>query len=278
MKPSQLKVISASRREEMPGFAPQRLIETLLKKCPPERVHTLVLWTKNPQPIENHSQLKEALSKYDQIIIHLTVTGMGGTPFEPGIPNAKNVLGLLPEILEIVKDPNRISIRFDPIVHFRLSDGRFYSNVDYFETIASGIKKHGIDRIIISWMTPYPKVVKRLEAFGIRAVTLSSTEWKKEYEKLRESSEKYDIQLNGCCVSEMDESACIDGTLLNILHPKGFQETTKKAGGQRDHCGCTESWDIGWYYPCPGGCVYCYANPKIVVGKEDFANWNPEEI
>jgi hypothetical protein len=278
MKPLHPRVISASRREEMTGFAPQRLLDTLQNKCPPDRVHTLVLWTKNPLPLTTHRSLRKTLSRYDQIFIHLTITGMGGTPFEPGIPDTKNVLIRIPEILEIVKDPQRISIRFDPIVHLKLPDGKFYSNFRNFERIASGIKEHGIGRVIVSWMTPYPKVLQRLEKLGIHSIPLSNAEWKLEYGQLLRISKNNGIQLKGCCVPEMERSACIDGRLFRDLHPKGNEASIRKAGGQRPHCGCTESWDIGWYHPCSGGCVYCYANPKIVAGKEDFNRWNPVMI
>lgn len=278
MKSAQPKVISASRREEMVGFASQRLIETLSAKCPPDRVHTLVLWTKHPLPLVQNQALRKSISRYEQIFIHFSVTGMGGTPLEPGIPDWRNCLDTLPDLIRLVKDPRRIAFRFDPIVHFRLPDGTCYSNLGDLGTIASEIRKHGIQRMITSWMTPYPKVMRRLEKMGITPMEVSCIAWKKEYENIRDLSDKMNMQLSGCCVPDMKESACIDGGLFSELHPRQLPASTEKAGGQRPHCGCTQSWDIGWYHPCPGGCVYCYANPVLRTQETDIRNWHPNRI
>lgn len=277
MKSPKRKVISASRREEMPGFAPQRLTKTLHEKCPPERVHTLVLWTKNPLPALDHMLLKETLSRYDQIFIHLTITGMGRTPLEPGIPETENVLRILPELVDLVKSPDRIFVRFDPIIHIKLPNDTVYTNFPHFAEIASAAKQHGINRVIVSWMSFYPKVMRRLEYLGIKSEQLTRSEWSKECEKLQQTAGQTGIELRGCCVPGMERSACIDGAMFSTFHPKRYFASQKRAGGQREHCGCTESWDIGWYYPCAGGCVYCYANPKIVVVRQDFNDWNPEK-
>ncbi len=40
-------VLSASRRTDLVGCYPEYLIEKL-KAYPPEKVHTIVIWTKNP--------------------------------------------------------------------------------------------------------------------------------------------------------------------------------------------------------------------------------------
>ena len=71
------------------------------------------------------------------------------------------------------------------------------------------------------------------------------------------------ITLHGCCVPGMPRSRCIDGGLLAHLHPAGEPCATARAKGQRELCGCTESYDVGWYEPCRHGCVYCYANPMV---------------
>lgn len=276
MRSQHRKVISASRREDLPGFAAQRLIDSLEKKCPPHRVHTLVLWTKNPLPLISNAKLNRAIQNYDQLFIHLTVTGMGGTPLEPGIPETSRILHLIPNLIQLVGSPERMAVRFDPIVHFQLPDGTTYTNIKAFKTIAVHVKEYGIGRMITSWMTTYPKVNNRLRDLEITSVPLAKEHWKKEMTQLKQISKETGVELQGCCVPDMKMSACVDGCLFNQLHPEGLSASIKKAGGQREHCGCTESWDIGWYYPCPGGCVYCYANPKKMVAKEDFMTWNPD--
>jgi DNA repair photolyase len=57
-------------------------------------------------------------------------------------------------------------------------------------------------------------------------------------------------------------SACINGRLLQELHPNGAPVSVRKDRTQRRECRCTESVDIGSYtQTCPHSCVYCYANP-----------------
>jgi hypothetical protein len=77
-------VISMSRRTDMRWFA-DKFIPILQQKYPPEKVHTIVIWTKFPEAIIT-SPYKEALSRYDQIYCHITITGYGGTSVEPNVP------------------------------------------------------------------------------------------------------------------------------------------------------------------------------------------------
>lgn len=263
MRTNALKVISASRRQEMTGFAPDRLASLLETRCPPDRVHTLVLWTKSPRNILHHPGLNPILSAYEQIYLHLTVTGMGGTSLEPGIPNPKQVLELLPNLVDFVGDPRRIAFRFDPIVHFILQDGSTFTNLNRFAEIIPQVRAAGIDQVIVSWMDAYPKVQRNLARCGLRVHRLSREEWEKEANWLTEQAREFGVNLSGCCVPDWPVSSCIDGQRFNTLHPNHESADIEKAGGQRPHCGCTKSWDIGWYNPCLGGCVYCYANPAI---------------
>jgi len=261
MKSHLLKVVSASRRVEMVGFSPQKLIEILRKKCPPLKVHSIVLWSKNPENLITHKTLQNTLREYAQIFLHFTISGMGGTFLEPGIPSCEKSLRLLPAIVNFVGDPQRVRIRFDPIVHLRLPDGSEYTNIDHFIPVAKKLVSLNLTHISISWMEAYPKVVRRLKKYGIQPIPLSNHQWKEEAAWIFRKAEEIGINVLGCCVSGLPISRCIDGELLTALHPRRSHASLKKAKSQRVRCGCTESWDIGWYTPCPGCCLYCYANP-----------------
>ena len=265
------KVISASRRIEMVGFFPDQLIEILESKCPPEKVHTIVLWSKSPGNLLRNKSLRKTLEKYDQIFLHFTITGMGGTFLESGIPHINQAISFLPDIVRFLGDPRRLRVRFDPIVHLKLPDGTYYTNLKYFVRVAEAAKNVEARNIIISWMDPYPKVIRRLKKYSITALPVSEEKWQKEADWIFREAERIGVNVSGCCVPQLPVSRCIDGKLLTELHPKHLPASQKKAKGQRPRCGCTESWDIGWYNPCPGKCLYCYANPvepPRLVGKE----------
>jgi len=257
------KVISASRRIDMVACFPDELTRLLSEKCPPEQTHTLVIWTKNPKNLLEHGGLSKACMQYP-LYIHFTITGMGGTHLEPNVPPWRQMTELLGPLVEFAGLPERVRIRFDPIVHFRLPNGDTFCNIERFEPIAAEAHKHGISDFSISWVDAYKKVVARLRKHEIADIPVSPSRWKKEFDWLEEKAAEYSIRLHGCCVPGMPVSHCIDGELLTTLHPENLPCSTKKAKGQRAACGCTESFDIGWYNPCPHGCLYCYANPAPV--------------
>ena len=254
------KVISASRRIDMVACFPDELVRLLDEKCPPEQTHTLVIWTKNPTNLLEHDALREACRRY-HLYVHFTITGMGGTTLEPNVPPPEQMLACVGPLVNYAGAPARVRIRFDPVVHLRLPNAETFSNLNWFDTIAAEAYRHGICDFSISWMAAYKKVVSRLRKHGITEIAIGADRWKKEIEWLAERASRYSIRLHGCCVPGMRVSRCIDGALLSELHPEKLTCSTKRAKSQRTTCGCTESYDIGWYNPCPHGCIYCYANP-----------------
>ena len=72
-------VVSASRRTDMVASDPTGLATTLAEKAPIESTHTVVLWTKNPQNIFECPALMAQLKLYDQLFLHLSITGLGGS-------------------------------------------------------------------------------------------------------------------------------------------------------------------------------------------------------
>lgn len=258
-----MKVISASRRVDLVGGYPDLFADLLDRKATPERVHTLVIWTKSPRNLLFHPVLSAKVKKYESVFLHLTVTGMGSSMLERNIPPPGEVLGLLPDLIRVMGGPERVRLRFDPIVHLRMPDGRVYSNLGLFEGIVQRAARLGIRDVTISWMDEYRKVVCHLKRKGIVPQSPSEELQRKELELLLAIAKRHRVRLHGCCEPIMERSRCIDGWLLSSLHPRGLPCSTKKAPGQRELCGCTESYDIGAYRVCPHGCLYCYANPKI---------------
>ncbi|MBN1894249.1 DUF1848 family protein [bacterium] len=259
--PPFLKVISASRRLEMVGFFPEKLAAFLRNRCPPDRVHSVVLWSKSPAHLLSHDGLRHALSRYEQIFLHLTVTGMGGGVLEPGIPDPASVLSLLPDLIRFTGSAERIRLRFDPIVHLGIPGKGTYSNIRSFTHVARAASRAGIRHVVVSWMAAYPKVIRCLAKHGIHVKEVLPGKWQEEAGWLENTAGRLGMTVHGCCVPGWPVSRCIDGELLTRLHPRLLPAPIQKAGGQRLHCGCTASWDIGWYLACPGGCLYCYANP-----------------
>ena len=258
---NKLKVISASRRIDMVGCYPDEFADILERKCPPEKVHTLVIWTKNATNLFKHAALAKKIKQYTQLYIHYTVTGMGGSILEPAVYPTDQAMAFLPQLIDLVRSPLRIRFRFDPIVHFILPDGTEYSNLHQFKTLAPQIAELGIKDVSISWMSEYKKVLNRLGRAKIKVIKISHEQWQEEVDTILRIAMQYGINIHWCCVAILQKSKCIDGELFNQMHPLGWICSTKKAKGQRTACGCTESWDIGWYHKCLHGCLYCYANP-----------------
>ncbi|UCD58951.1 MAG: DUF1848 family protein [Candidatus Hydrogenedentota bacterium] len=257
------QVISASRRIDMVACFPDELVRLLDERCAPERTHTVVLWTKDPTNLLRHEALRRCCMHYP-LYVHFTISGMGGTMLEPNVPPTRRMLALLGPLVEYAGSAARVRIRFDPIVHLRLPDGRTFCNLDSFEPIAAEAGRHGVRHFSVSWMAAYKKVVSRLRRHGVAEIPVPPEQWRKELDWLAGKALEYSVTLHGCCVPGMPVSRCIDGDLLSELHPEKLPCSTTKAKGQRDACGCTESLDIGWYNPCPHGCIYCYANPAPV--------------
>lgn len=256
----ELPVISASRRTDLVGCYPQVLLERL-REYPPDGVHSLVIWTKNPKNMIAEGALKEVLRNYHQIYLHLTITGMGGGEFEPKIPPWEETVGMIGPLLDLLGDSRRLSWRFDPILEGR-KGGRTYSNLALFPRLAEAIATWGIQTCRISWVSPYKKVLSRLARKGWRLLPTDPRDREAQAQGLQQVAGQYGMILHFCSMEDFPVSRCIDGELLSGIHPDGLICSREKAIGQRPRCGCTKSLDIGWYsLKCNHGCLYCYATP-----------------
>lgn len=279
------KVISASRRTDLVAFFPEWFSSVLKEESArilgpsgrtytvdlnPVNVHTVVLWSKNfSNLINNAFSLQDILQKYDQLYLHFTITGLGGTFIEKEVPPPAQALLQLEPLIKIVGKAERISLRFDPVVYWE-EGGRLKTNLGFFEKLAPHLQSRGIKDVRFSFAQWYRKAKRRAAKYDFSYVDPSLQEKKEATELLVQTARQYGLRLYSCSQNFLAEvpgvspSACIDGHLLQLLHPHKESASLKKDKSQRQECRCTESVDIGSYTQfCPHACLYCYANPRI---------------
>ncbi|MCX7751006.1 MAG: DUF1848 domain-containing protein [Candidatus Bipolaricaulota bacterium] len=273
------RVVSASRRTDLPRHFLPWLVRALARgeaavRLPyggirqvslrPEEVHTLVLWSKDFSQLLSHPALLRLLRRYDQLFFHFTVTGLGGTELEPGVPPPEEALGQLPGLVALAGRPERVVLRFDPIVHW-WEEGRLRSNLPWAEAVFRAARRVGARDVRTSFATLYGKVLRR----GVRWWEPPAKEKHRIARELKDLAEVYGVELGACADPVLEEAGiprvpCIDGRRLTALHPAGEPASLRRDRGQRPECLCTESADIGSYTrACPGGCRYCYARPVV---------------
>jgi hypothetical protein len=276
-------VTSASRRADLTASFPGWLAAALKERSAlvagprgrvrrvdldPRSVHTIVLWSKDfGNLIRNEAGLKDLLSAYDQLYLHFTITGLGGTPVEPGTPPPAEALAELPALVKIAGHPGRVSLRFDPVLFWQ-DGGTIKSNLGFFGKIAGAAAECGVTDIRMSFAHWYAKARRRAAARGFDFVDPTVEEKRARARELAAEAAGRGLRLLACSqpalkgVEGLRPSACIDGRLLQSLHPGREPASVRKDTGQRPECLCTESLEIGSYsQSCPHGCVYCYANP-----------------
>lgn len=268
------EIVSASRRTDMPAFYMERLIAFIRQgyadihnpfsgrtgrvEIVPEKVHTLVLWSKD------YGNFLRSANIFRDYHLYFLFTLNDMPDFEPALPPLDERLDQARELAERYGS-ERIGWRFDPVV-FR-EDGPV-GNVETYARIGAEMARFGIRRTIFSFLDLYGKVKARNAKFGLGIVDPPADVKREFASRLAAVARDLGLSLESCCeelagVEGVTPSACIDGRLLSIL--SGKSADTRKDSGQRSLCRCTRSRDIGSYdlMPCPHGCLYCYANPIL---------------
>jgi hypothetical protein len=295
MGQKRLKVISASRRTDIPAFYMEWFMAGIdggafevtnpyngVKRrvdATPDTVHTIVFWSKNYRPFLEAGAGRVLKQLGFHLFFNFTVNS-GSTLLEPGVPPLDDRLDQL-ERLSQEFGPETIAWRFDPICFFRTGQGRVENNLGDFTRIAQGAGQWGIKRCITSFVNDYSKIRTRLDRLrraGQPSMELVEPGMEKKREVLLRMEKVLDrsgIRLYTCCerslfatlpeTSGIGESACIPGKRLAELF--GGRPVRARDFGQRSKqgCGCTQSVDIGSYgiHPCFHNCLFCYANPAM---------------
>lgn len=278
-------IISASRRSDLVAHFPHWLAEVLHQQrvkvilphrrakdisLHPQKVHTLVLWSKDFSCLLNNKfGLLDLVKQYDQLYLHFTITGLGGTLIERQVVRAEEALAQIEPLIEIVGSNHRLSLRFDPIV-FWWENKELKSNLDFFPVLARQAAKYGLRQIRFSFAQWYHKAKIRAARIGLNYFDPPEEEKLEVATKLVKTASLFGVELYACAQSFLTvipgikASSCIDGTWLQKIHPSQAPVSLAKDKTQRPECNCTESIDIGSYaQSCPHSCVYCYANSRL---------------
>ena len=226
-------------------------------------VHSLVFMSKDYGPfLADAAGVRTLLAPYEQLTFHLTITGLGGGPLEPGVPPWQEVASQIPALVAWAGDPRRVTVRFDPIVHWREGE-RVRSNLPYAEAVLGAAAQSGVRAVRVSIASLYPKMRRR----GFDWYDPGPAERAAIARHLSGLARERGLELYACADPTLVQagirpSACIDGRELAALHPRRLPLPTHKDPGQRPACGCTPSVDIGSYpMVCRHACRYCYARP-----------------
>lgn len=294
--PDQPLIVSASRTKDMVHRSPGLLAEILLGRVPcrwgphgprgqvnPAHLHSVVLWTKDPRNLLDHSGLRNTLLKLHnrfevQISLQLTATGLGGSFIEPGIPAWEDVFSNLSALFsQGWISPQAVVYRFDPFLSVRTPGGKLISNanISLFERLVSRFLSLGIPRVTASRADAvrYPRVAERVRALSLDWIHIPDEEAAQLCDRMASICGSMGADFSVCCEPQTDpllnKWGCIDSRWLNKIKGEDFPAATEvphnKIGKQRPNCRCTYSRDIGY---SPGsatcfsggyGCLYCYS-------------------
>ena len=288
------KIISASRRTDIPAFYSEWLLnrvregwclvpnplnysQLIFVSLRPENVAALVLWSKNPEPLVDH--LDDLDSRGLRYYFQYTLNEYPHA-FEPGVPPVEQRIRTF-QTLSARIGPRRVIWRYDPIIVSNVTPPEYH--IQRFRRLSSALKGY-TDRVMISFIDYYQKTdhgLLQLEESGIQCdrQTSSSDTALELCRGLWEIASSKGMEIFTCAEDRdfsstgVTSGSCIDGNLLSTLW--GLRGHNKKDSAQRASCLCVSSRDIGVNDTCPHGCPYCYATRSVELAQRRYLQHNP---
>lgn len=250
-------LVSASRRTDMVVSQTERLIAALEGRLPSmpylsaEKIHTLLISTKDFRPLLDISSLRNAVSKCDQVCVNLTITGFGGSVLEPRVPKMEVLLDRIKELIDFVGNPLRVTWCYSPILTW---NGLSNMSIDTFQRIADVMATNGISRMMAVFFQNYKHA-------KITPDILDPTTKKRFVEEIDSIAGILGMKNSVCKYGRYHRSKCVDMDYFISVHPNkdaSIVDHYRSFPPPKGHCRDV-IWDIGWYKPpCNHGCLYCY--------------------
>ncbi len=290
-------IVSASRRTDIPAFYAQWLGERLgAGSCEvpnpfnprqvsrvslrPEEVDAIVFWTRHARPL--FPLLAELDRRGYRYYFLYTIIGYDRR-LEARTPPLEVALRTFRELAER-RPAGSVVWRYDPIVL-----GAAYPPEEHlrrFETIAASLEGRA-RRVVISLVDLYKKTERRvgkvLEWGGEVAREPDRYPGLDEFlARLAQIARRHGMSIEACSEGRdltglgIGATKCIDDRLLRELF--GGDWPTRKDPGQREHCRCVPSRDIGVNDTCLFGCRYCYATGSHELARRRHAEHDPRAV
>jgi len=292
-------IISASRSTDIPALYAEwffkRLHKGYMRWVNPfnqrtqyvsfENVRLIVFWSKNPAPIIPFLDI--LYKKRINYLFQYTLNDYESEALEPNLPSLQARIKTFIELSQR-SGIERLLWRFDPLI---LTDTISPETlVKRVETIGEQVAGH-VSRLTISFMTHYAKVMRNMAACGFLPRQFDSEAIAVVAAGLQNLSRRWGIPVFSCAEPQsldaygIKHGACIDPYYIADIFRddpvlRGFCSCGEEASqldllaqdprdtamhpyrdpGQREHCRCIVSKDIGTYDTCTHFCAYCYAN------------------
>ena len=210
-------------------------------------------------------------------LIHFSITGLGGTEYEPGVMKYNDLLDRIQDYIKQGLDPECVTIRIDPIVPGVTKESDI-------EAIVKRASEMGIKRIRFSVMDAYPKTIEAMEEKGLNYDfetyygINNNPKYKSKYnfnakkahlDKIADFmlslKDKYDITLGTCAEPLVREGIKRDGCLsvaaVNNMLGTSIVDKGTANNGSRKWCSCYggKSDALAYASSCASHCIYCYA-------------------
>jgi hypothetical protein len=288
-------IVSASRRTDIPAlyarwFAkrilagyctvpnPRNAKQVARVSLLPGDVDAIVFWTRFPRPLFDVLPLLDERSY--RCVFQFTITGYG-SPVEARTPPLDVAIAAFRELAE-TRPPGALVWRYDPILIGPAFTPE--SHVARFRGIAERLQGFA-RRVVVSLLHPYAKTRRRLGAVHPFGRDLDEDpEQRPEVpallRALADVAHAHHMVIESCA-SPLDWSAvgigatkCVDDRLLAEIF--GGVWPARKDPGQREHCRCVVSRDIGVSDTCTLGCRYCYATISDELARRRHAEHDPD--
>nr|WP_319540394.1 DUF1848 domain-containing protein [uncultured Methanospirillum sp.] len=243
-----------------------------------DKTRAAVFWTKDP------GALLSRADEIDTFGIHwyaqVTLNDYENLGYELRVPLLEKRIRDFQDLSRRL-GKERVVWRFDPLL---LSDTLSLPSLsDRIEHLFTELGPY-CERMVFSYVdiAGYRGVTRNMKQYGLTGVREFLPEEKLQIAQvLQRCAEKYGVLVMACCQA-LDLSGfgivpgrCVDDRLFCRIAGEDTEFITwlnrdaRKDTGQRAHCTCIVSKDVGEYSTCLHQCRYCYANrsDEVVAGR-----------